>query len=116
MADEAAECSAASTVSADDCGVEITLVSMLVRGCVFVGLFHAPFSAVLEVLAMSLGRICVRGRRSLVNALKIMSDIAFSIKNHVVFDVPSNTDRQKIISVQKVCLEGSKKVVICFNS
>ena len=72
---------------------------MLVRGRVFVGLRQAPFSAFFEVLAMSLGRICVRGRRLLVNAHKIMSDTAFSIKNHVVFYDPSNTDRQNIIFV-----------------
>ena len=75
---------------------------MLVRGCVFVGLRQAPFSAFFKVLAMSLGRICVRGRRSLANALKIMSDVAVLIKNHVVFDVPSNTDRQNVVFVQKV--------------
>ena len=72
------------------------------RACIFVGLFHAPFSAFFEVLATSLGRILFRGRISLVNAPKITSDKAFSVKNHVVFSDPPNTDRQIIIFVQNV--------------
>ena len=80
----------------------ITAVLMLVRACIFVGRFHAPFSAFFEVLATSLGRILFRGRISLVNAHKNTSDKAFSVKNHVVFSDPPNPDRQIIIFVQNV--------------
>ena len=42
-----------------------------------------PFFAFSDFLAITLGRICVRGPRSLVNALKIMTDVAFSTKYHL---------------------------------
>ena len=47
-----------------------TAVPEVPEGVILVGLLHAPFSAFFEVLAMSLGQICVRGCWSLVNALK----------------------------------------------
>ena len=92
-------------------GIRGTPVSMLVRACIFVGRFHAPFSAFFEVLATSLGRILFRGRISLVNAPKNTSDKAFSVKNHVVFSDPPNTDRQIIIFVQNVWLNQEKILV-----
>ena len=84
---------------------------MLVRACVFSGLFHAPFSAFFEVLTMSLGQICVRGCRSLVNSLKIMSDVAFSIK-YRLFSANLPGVIAKISSLfKRFAWKTSKKVV-----
>ena len=88
---------------------------MLVRGCVFDGLRQAPFSPFFDFLAIGLGRILFRGRFSLVNALKIMSDVAFSIKYYLfAANVPALI--AKFLSLfKRFAWKTAKKVVSVYT-
>ena len=76
-----------------------TAVPDIPEGYILVGLLLARFSAFLEVLAMTLGRIWKRGCRSVANALKLRQEMALFVKYHVVFFDFSNSDRQNLVFV-----------------